>query len=303
MSLAIVTEGLSRSFGRVDAVRELNLQVPAGSIYAFLGPNGAGKTTTIHLLMKLIRPTAGRAEVLGVDCKRLGPKTFESIGYVSENQKPPSWMTIGAFLQFCKGLYPSWDETYCGELLQRFELPRDRKLGHCSRGMRMKAALISSLAYRPPLLVLDEPFSGLDPGMRDDMAHGMVSFASEGNRTIFIASHDLAEVESLADHVGFLRDGRLEASERLTEMRERFRRIELKHAGEAGMSDWPAEWLPLEREDDTVRFVDSRFDPVDTPRRLRERFGEQASWQTTSLTLREIFLALGKRPRREDRGS
>ena len=302
MSLAIVTEGLSRSFGRVDAVRELNLQVPTGAIYAFLGPNGAGKTTTIHLLMKLIRPTAGRAEVLGVDSRRLGPKTFESIGYVSENQKPPSWMTIDEFLRFCKQLYPNWDDTYCDEMLERFELPRDHKLGHCSR-MRMKAALISSLAYRPSLLVLDEPFSGLDPGMRDDMAHGMVMFASKGNRTIFIASHDLTEVESLADHVGFLQHGRLETSERLTEMRERFRRIEFKHAGEGGMSDWPAEWLQLEREDDTVRFVDSRFDPVDTPRRLRERFGEQASWQTTSLTLREIFLALGKRPRREDRGS
>ena len=181
MNFAIVTDGLSRRFKRVKAVRDLNLQVPTGAIFAYLGPNGAGKTTTIHLLMNLIRPSGGRAEVLGVDSRKLTPRTLETIGYVSENQKPPHWMTIGAFLDFCKHLYPTWDDTYCDDLRRRFELPLDHKLGHCSRGMRMKAVLVSSLAYRPKLLVLDEPFSGLDPNMRDDMVRASSRWRKRGS--------------------------------------------------------------------------------------------------------------------------
>jgi ABC-2 type transport system ATP-binding protein len=303
MSFAIATEDLSRRFGRVEAVRNLSLQVPSGVVYAFLGPNGAGKTTTINLLMNLIRPSAGRAEILGVDSRRLDWRSLASIGYVSENQKLPHWMTIGDFLDFCGQLYPNWDGAYCRELLDRFELPRNHRIGQCSRGMRMKAALISSLAYRPALLVLDEPFSGLDPNMRDDMALGMRELASEGGRTVFLSSHDLAEVETLADYIGFLRDGRLRAAGRLSDMQQRFQRIEVNTGAEIRMTDWPSGWLQLERLDGAVRFIDSEFSSGETPRRLRERFGEHASWQATPLSLRQIFQVLGKAPRREDRPS
>ena len=146
----------------------LNLAVPEGSLYGLLGPNGAGKTTTIKILMNIIGASGGRAEALGVDSRRLGPKSFAQIGYVSENQEMPEWMTVEYFLAYLRPFYPAWDVAREKELLRQFELPLDRKLKHLSRGMRMKAALASSLAYRPKLIVLDEPFTGLDPLVRDE---------------------------------------------------------------------------------------------------------------------------------------
>ena len=168
-----------------------------------MGPNGAGKTTTVKLLMNIIEPTSGRAIVLGTDSRRLGPTQFQQIGYVSENQEAPEWMTVDYLMAYLKPFYPTWDDGRAQELLKAFELPGDRKLKHLSRGMRMKAALASSLAYRPKLLVLDEPFTGLDPLVRDEFIEGLVGIAQD--TTMLISSHDLAEIESFATHIGFSR--------------------------------------------------------------------------------------------------
>ncbi|MDR1190166.1 MAG: ABC transporter ATP-binding protein, partial [Verrucomicrobiales bacterium] len=156
----VVIENLRRCYGRLDAVSGLSLTVPRGSILALVGPNGAGKTTTLKVAVNLLRPSAGRALVLGKDSRKLNWRDFQRIGYVSENQRLPEFMTVRQFLNFCQTLYPAWDAAFAGELRRQFDLADDdRRLGHLSRGMRMKAALLSSLAYRPRLLVLDEPFS------------------------------------------------------------------------------------------------------------------------------------------------
>jgi ABC-2 type transport system ATP-binding protein len=122
----------------------------------------------IRALMNIIRPSAGEARVLGVDTRRLGPRELETIGYVPENQDMPGWMTLAELLAYCRPFYPAWDDALSAKLVSDFALPLGVKLGRMSRGMRLKAALISALAYRPRLLVLDEPFSGLDPVVRDD---------------------------------------------------------------------------------------------------------------------------------------
>jgi len=273
----------------------MSLSVEEGARYAFLGPNGAGKTTTIHLLMNLTRPTSGRAEALGVDSRRLGPETLERIGYVSENQKMPDWMTVGEFLEFSGSLYPNWDAAYRDALLDRFELPLGQKLKHCSRGMRMKAALISSLAYRPKLLVLDEPFSGLDPGVRDDMTAGIAELAREHGAAVFVSSHDLAEVETLCDQVGFLKRGTLRVSEPLASLRARFRRLEVTRVGETDRhGGWPAGWCSVERTENGYSFNHESFDAELAAADVREQFGDGAEWSAHELTLREIFLALGR---------
>src|SRR5580704_966320 len=205
----IETNDLSRRYGRADALHGLNLSVPAGSIFAFIGPNGAGKTTTIKVLMNLLEPTGGMARVLGVDSRRLGPREREKIGYVSENQKLPDWMTVRQLLDYCRPFYPTWDRDLEVKLLRQFELPPDRKVRHLSRGMMMKAALLTSLPYRPKLLVLDEPFSGLDPLVRDEFVRGMLEVSLQSEWTIFISSHDINEVEQLADRVGLIDGGRM----------------------------------------------------------------------------------------------
>src|SRR6058998_967487 len=151
MSGVIQANGLTRRFGKKLAVADLDFEVPEGSVYAFLGRNGAGKTTTIHLLLNLIEPTRGRAVVLGRESTRLGPAELSKIGYVSENQRLPGWMTVAELLAYVRPLYPTWDTDLCGVLAARFGLPPGGRLRDLSRGMRMKAALLVSLAYRPRL--------------------------------------------------------------------------------------------------------------------------------------------------------
>ena len=227
MNNTIETKDLTKRFGKNTAVQSLNLTVPTGSIFAFLGPNGAGKTTTIKTLMNIMKPTQGSSTVLGVDSKRLGPKEFAQIGYVSENQEMPDWMTIKQFLNYCKNMYSTWDDKFCNDLTDQFNLPLDQQLKSISRGMKMKAALISSLAYRPKLLIFDEPFSGLDPLVRDEFITGMLDITEDENWTIFISSHDIDEVERLADWVGIIDKGVLKVVEKTEDLQNRFRRVEL----------------------------------------------------------------------------
>jgi ABC-type lipoprotein export system ATPase subunit len=147
---------LRKDFRNAIALKGVDLDVPESSIYALVGPNGAGKTTLIKTLMNILRPTFGRSEVLGVDSQKLAGQAFQRIGYVSENQEVPNWMTVERFLRFLKPFYPTWDSKLEVEMLARLHLPVDRTLGQLSRGMRMKAQLVSSLAYNPRLVVLDD---------------------------------------------------------------------------------------------------------------------------------------------------
>ena len=206
MNQAIRTDGLVKKFRGVKALRDLNLVVPEGAVYALVGPNGAGKTTAIKILMNIFRASSGRAEVLGFDSTRLAGQKLASIGYVSENQDPPGWMRVRDFLGYLRPFYPSWDRSLEDELIRQFDLPLTRKLRHLSRGMKMKAALASALAYHPKLIVLDEPFTGLDPLVRDELIQGLLERAEEA--TIFVSSHDLAEIESFRQSRRLSRTGK-----------------------------------------------------------------------------------------------
>jgi ABC-2 type transport system ATP-binding protein len=191
MKPIIEIRGLRKKFGKTLAVDGLNLAVPEGAVTAFLGPNGAGKTTTIKCLLNIHAPDAGSVQVFGLDSRRLGPGAFQKIAYVSENQVLPLWMTVQQFLDYCRPMYPAWDAAFAAKLLREFDLPTKSKLKSLSRGMRMKAALLGSLAYRPKLVVLDEPFSGLDPLVRDDFIRGMLELTENEGWTVFclVARH------------------------------------------------------------------------------------------------------------------
>jgi len=300
---AIECSNLSRSFGRVPAVQGLDLSVPAGSFFALLGPNGAGKTTLLKMLLNLVRPDGGSARVLGRDSTRLSPRDFERIGYVAEGQDLPEWMTVAQLVAYCRPLYPTWDRALEERLLASFSLPGDRPLRRMSRGMRMKAALLSSLAYRPELMVLDEPFSGLDPLVRDDFIQGLLELPGDDRpRTIVVSSHDIDEVERLVDDIGFLSGGRLLVHETADALRARFRSVEVVGTGLAGRAraDEPG-WLEVSRPAESVlRFVHAAYDPRSTDPALAASF-PGCSVSVRGMTLREIFLVLarGERPRGE----
>jgi ABC-2 type transport system ATP-binding protein len=296
MEHAVVTAGLTCRYGATEAVTDLSVHVQTGTVFALLGPNGAGKTSTLRMLMNIIRPAAGTATVLGLDSRRLGPRELASIGYVSENQQIPRWMTVDQLLAFCRPLYPRWDNALCDRLIDEFELPRAVRIGRMSRGMRVKAALVSSLAFRPRLLVLDEPFTGLDPVVRDDLVRGVLELAGEEEWTVVISSHDLDEVERLVDTVAFLDAGRLVLSERFVDLHGRFRRIDVttdvwpEHAGSADS------WTSVERSGRVVHLVDTRYVAGETERRIAA-VAPGAVVDVQPMTLREIFIALVRRQR------
>lgn len=296
MKPIIETQGLRRHFGRTEAVRELTFVVPEGSIYAFLGPNGAGKTTTIKMLLNILQPTTGMARILGVDSKDLGPRELAQIGYVSENQQLPEWMTVKQLIDYCKPMYPTWDDAFCERLLKSFNLPPHRKLKNLSRGMKVKAALVTSLAYRPKLLVLDEPFSGLDPLVRDEVIRGMLELSEQSNWSIFISSHDIDEVERLADWVGVINDGQLYLSEPTESLQTRFRQIEFTAGHETTRlpATLPANWLVPEMAGQNVRLVESQFRDEETLKELQRVFPGSSEPMINAMSLRDIFLALAR---------
>ena len=304
MRHAIETHGLTKRFGRTAAVTDVTLTVPEGAIYALLGPNGAGKTTTLRTIMNVHRPTTGTARVLDVDSRRLGPPELARIGYVSENQALPDWMRVRQLVAFCRPLYPDWDDAFADRLLRRFELPPDTRIRDLSRGMRMKAALLVSIAYRPRLLVMDEPFTGLDPLVRDDLVRGVLELSGQEGWTVFVSSHDIDEVERLADQVGVLNGGRLELSEPAATLQARFRRVDVTVDGRDGPApDTPASWLGVQHVGSRVGFVDSAYREGESEAAVRARFGDGVRIEVTPMSLREIFVALAKTYRLQDDGS
>ena len=297
MSDPIRCAELSKKFRSVLAIDRLNLNVPEGAIYALFGINGAGKTTAIKTLMNILRPSAGTAEVLDIDSRRISPRELTRIGYVSENQQMPEWMTVKYFMRYLKPFFPEWDDSLAQELLREFDLPLDRKLRHLSRGMKMKAALASSLAYRPKLIILDEPCGGLDPLVPDEFIESLLERTP--GATVLISSHDLAEIESFASHVGYLDHGRLLFSEETGSLAERFREIEVTlDAAPVLPAAWSQNWIRPETSSALVRFVDTRFDQQRTLDEIRRLFPNVRNIAVNPMPLRQIFIAFAKAQRR-----
>jgi len=215
---AIRTEGLSKRYGDVDALSDLNLEISPGEVVGYLGPNGAGKTTTIRLLLGLIRPTSGRGEIFGIDCQHRPVEAHRRLAYVAGEANLWPSLTGAETLHLLGRVQGKVDEAYREELITRFDLDASKKVRAYSKGNRQKIILIAALMARPDLLVLDEPTGGLDPLMEQAFRR-CVHEAKERGQTVFLSSHILSEVEALCDKVGILRDGRLIEMGTLAEMR------------------------------------------------------------------------------------
>jgi ABC-2 type transport system ATP-binding protein len=215
---AIRTEGLSKRYGAVDALKDLNLDVAEGDVLGYLGPNGAGKTTTIRLLLGLARPTAGRAEIFGLDSQRDAAKAHQRLAFVpGEANLWPSF-TGAETLHLLGRAQGRVDEKYQDELIERFQLDPSKKVRAYSKGNRQKLTLIAAFMTRADLLVLDEPTSGLDP-LNEQMFRECVQEAQARGQTVFLSSHILSEVEALCQRVGIVRAGELAEIGTLADMR------------------------------------------------------------------------------------
>jgi ABC-2 type transport system ATP-binding protein len=300
MANAIETVGLARRFGRLDAVNGLNLEVPQGSTFALIGPNGAGKTTTLKVLVNLLKPTAGTATVLGTDSRRIGPAVLQRIGYISENQRLPDWMTPTELFAYCRPLYPTWDDALCRRLQTDLRLVSNAPLRQLSRGTRMKVAVLASLAYAPELVVLDEPFSGLDPLARDELAQAISSIGRERPLTSLIASHDIEEIERLATWVGYIDQGRLLFAEPVESLLARHRLVEVGTPRGPAVAPPAVEgWLVQGMADGVLRFIDAHHDAPDAVQRITAAY-PNLNLRTSPISLREIFIAQARESARAE---
>ena len=297
--MIVRVENLHKSFRHTDALRGLSLSVPEGSAYALIGANGAGKTTTIKVLMNIIRPSRGSVTVLGVDSRRLAPRELEQIGYVSENQEMPARMTVGEYVSYLRPFYARWDRALEREILGQLRLPLERRIGALSHGMRLKLALACALPFKPKLLVLDEPFSGLDPLVRDEFMERLLRQA--GDMTVLISSHELADIEGAVTHVGFIDRGRLLFEESMDGLAERVRevRVTLEHDA-AVPSRVPENWLQMTAAGNVVTFVDTKFRDESLMGRVSGLFTGIKHIDVQPLALRSIFTTLARAER--DRG-
>ena len=234
-SLAIETVDLVKRYDRVEALRGLNLRVPSGSIFGFLGRNGAGKTTTAKVLLGMARPTSGLARVFGMAAEDRDASVAirARTGFVSDEKDLFDYMTVDEMIRFTAPFFPRWRSDLEQRYIHRFELPRERMVKALSRGMRTKLALLLALCRGADLLILDEPTSGLDPAMTEEVLQALVTHVNGEHATVFFSSHQIAEVEQIADHVAIIDRGRVVVSGALDDLREQYRRIQLVFDGEA----------------------------------------------------------------------
>jgi ABC-2 type transport system ATP-binding protein len=231
----IETAGLRKRYEDVEALCGLDLQVPSGSIFGFLGRNGAGKTTTLKVLLGMTRPTQGDARVFGLAAQDAtdGVAIRRRCAFVSDEKDLYDYMTIGDMIAFTKPFFPKWRADLEKHYLQKFDLSPSRKIKGLSRGTRTKVALLLALSRGAELLLLDEPTSGLDPAMSEEVLQALVGHVAREEATVFFSSHQLTEVEQIADHVAIIDRGQTLVTGALDDLRAQYQRIRLVFENDA----------------------------------------------------------------------
>ncbi len=221
----IELEHVTRRFGRKLAVDDLTLRIPRGSTFGFIGANGAGKTTAIRMMVGLLKPHGGSIRVAGFDVPEDRLPMHRHVGYVPDRPNAYAWMRVREAIAFCKPFYKTWNDALASELLRSFDLDPSKRVKHLSKGMGAKLSLLLAIAHEPDVLILDEPMSGLDPLVRDEFLEGLVTTLARREQTVLFSSHNLADVQRLADSVGLLHEGRLIFHSTIDALLERTKRL------------------------------------------------------------------------------
>jgi len=244
-------------------------------------------------VMGLRRQSAGQLQIFGVNRDALTLRQRAEVGYVAEGMRPPGWMRMEELEAYLAPLYPTWDQSLAAELRERFDLDPRKRVGAMSRGGQMKAALLCALAPRPKLLVMDEPFTGMDVLVKDELVRGLLETAGSEGWSVLLCSHDIGELELLADWVGFLADGRVTLSESVESLRARFKRVEARMPDDVAARSLraPADWMSVERAGSRVSFITAHGD-VERDERLRALLPQAEAVEVREASLRELFIAL-----------
>lgn len=228
MPPAIDARRLTKSYGRgVVANNGLDLEIESGVVYGLIGRNGAGKTTTLRLLMGLLRPDSGTAQVLGHSLWNAPSAVRQRVTYVSQSQQLPIWMSLADLSRYSRAFYSRWDQRLADQLADRWEVPRGMSVGKLSGGQQRLVAILLALAARPEVLLLDEPAAGLDPIARDALNTCLVETMLENGCTILLSTHLIGDLERLATHVGIMDRGRVVQTGEVEEWQRTLRRVQV----------------------------------------------------------------------------
>jgi ABC-2 type transport system ATP-binding protein len=283
---------VTRRFGHKAALDDVTLTLPRGTVLGLVGENGAGKTTLIRHVMGLLRAEQGTVSVFGLDPVLEPVKVLSRVGYLSEEPDLPGWMRVHQLIRYMAAFYPTWDAPYAAQLQQGFALDPSAKIKHLSKGQRARAGLLCALAYRPDLLVLDEPSSGLDPIVRRDILAAIIRTIADEGRTVLFSSHLLSEVERVSDRIAMIKNGRIVFCDTTQGVRDAHARITIRFDApqeHPPVIDGALTWEGRGREWTAVMSL-----PADQARLAAASIGAKVV-EESAVNLDEIFLARANR--------
>lgn len=282
---AISVRHVQKSFGKKNVLADVSFDVTAGETLAFLGRNGAGKTTLIQILLGLLPPDAGSINVAGCDSTREAVELRRRVGYLAEDQMMYGWMTPIELCRFLQPFYPSWNEKLAAEYLERFEIPRQTRIGRLSKGQAIKLGLAVALAHKPQVAIFDDPALGLDPIARKEFNRHLIEHLQAEGRTVLYSSHLLAEVETVADSVAILHDGRIIRHAPIDVVREEVKQYIIP-LDAARTLEPPEKLLDVARDGQRLRLVIDQGEDFED-----QLVSHGVEHEVQNLTLDEIFEA------------
>jgi ABC-2 type transport system ATP-binding protein len=283
---ALQIRSLEKHFSRFH-LGPLDLTVPRGAVYGLIGPNGAGKTTTLDLILGMGREDAGAIKVLGLDHRQDEVAMKQQVAYFSPEIQFQAWGKVERLLQFVRGFYPTWDDAYCQHLLTTLQIGGQEKIRALSFGSRVKLGLIVALSWHPKLLILDEPSVGLDAVSKKQVYSELLSAVQNEDRTVLISSHNLADLERFADHIGMIKDGKLLLEGPTWEVVERFRLVDFVSDDARSFGPAAGFFVQKHEKDRWQALVDTRQHTMEA---ITARGARQVS--STPVTLEDVFVAL-----------
>ncbi len=290
---AVQIRDVTRRVGSKLALDHLSLDVPAGTVLGLVGENGAGKTTLIRHVLGLLKAESGSVSVFGMNPVAEPVKVLSRVGYLSEEPDLPKWMRVDQLIRYVAAFYPTWDHAYARQLQHDFQLDLSAKVKNLSKGQRARAGLLCALAYRPDLLVLDEPSSGLDPIVRRDILSAIIRTIAEEGRTVLFSSHLLAEVERVSDRIAMIKSGRVLFCDTVEKVRDSHSRLTLRF--ELSRSTPPKLDHALSWEGSGREWVGVFAAPAGQSKTAAESSGAQVV-EEANPNLDEIFLARAGNP-------
>jgi len=292
--------GVSKRYGKLSVLDRLDLTVEANTFYALLGDNGAGKSTLIRLFLGIERPNSGSVFLSGIPSHKMKPADFAQLGYVSATQRLPSDKNLRKLSLLQAKLYPIWDNSWLERQARLLELPLDTSLGQLSRGQAMKAKLLLALAHKPRFILLDEPFDSLDVLVKEECIRLLIDWMNAEGGSVLMSSHEIDEVEQLADRVGILRNGAFTLEEPLAELLERHRRISYRSDQEP--KQIPEHCMQLQHAGRRGTFVETHYNPEQSEGKYTELLTKVSSIEVQPMSLKEIYVAIARESRSQQTG-